>query len=85
MANGDHFTFATDLGDVDCMMTPAGIDGGFEELDANATTEFVEGCAVRVAALSDLIRMKEAAGRDKDKYHLQFLRALEEETDATDR
>jgi transcriptional regulator with XRE-family HTH domain len=79
--NGDHFTFDTDYGDLDCMMTPSGIPGGYEELNRNATTEIIQDLSVRVAGLEDLIRMKEAAGRPKDRYHLEFLRAIQERED----
>ena len=37
------------------------------------------GVVVRVAALDDLIRMKAAAGRPKDREHLEWLRALRQE------
>lgn len=39
----------------------------------------LDGTAVRVASLDDVIRSKEAAGRAKDREHLVFLRALRDE------
>jgi hypothetical protein len=76
--NGDHFTFATSAGAVDCMGTPAGV-GGFDDLDAGATDEDIDGLVLRVASLDDLIRMKQAAARPKDVQHEIWLRALRDE------
>jgi hypothetical protein len=75
---GDHFTFATDGGSLDCMGTPAGTTG-FADLDARADTVQLDGMEVRVASVDDLIRMKEAAAREKDRSHLIHLRALRQE------
>jgi hypothetical protein len=76
--NGDHFTFLTSAGALDCLRTPAGT-AGYPDLDAGATDEEVDGLIVRVAGLEDLIRMKRAAGRDKDLIALQWLGALRDE------
>src|SRR5206468_2938302 len=78
LRNGDHFTFSTVVGPLDCMGTPAGTNG-FEDLDARATDEDIDGLVVRVASLDDLIRMKQAAGRPKDREHEIWLRALRQE------
>lgn len=75
---GDHFTFATALGPLDCLGTPAGTEG-FRDLDASATTEDLDGLRVRVASLDDLIRMKRAAGRPQDRVALEWLEALRDE------
>jgi hypothetical protein len=75
---GDHFTFATDLGALDCLGTPAGTDG-FADLDASATDESLDGIVVRVASLDDLIRMKRAAGRRQDLIAVEWLEALRDE------
>jgi hypothetical protein len=81
---GDHFTFTTDAGDLDCMGTPAGV-AGFEELDANASTLDLEGFSVQVASLDDLIRMKRAAGRPKDLIEVEVLGALRDEVNEATR
>lgn len=78
---GDHFTFTTDAGGLDCLGTPAGV-GGFEELDRNADEMDLDGLTVRVASVDDLIRMKQAAGRPKDRVEVEILGALREEIDA---
>ena len=50
---------------------------GFRDLDAGATAyDLGDGLVVRIVALDDLIRMKEAAGRPKDESHLHVLAAL---------
>jgi hypothetical protein len=72
---GDHFTFMTSMGSVDIMGTPAGTSG-FDDLDQGASDVDIEGMTVRVASLDDLIRMKRAAARPRDKEHLEWLKAL---------
>lgn len=79
LERGDTFTLTTDHGDLDILATPAGV-AGFEELDATAVdAELDDGLVVRVASLDDLIRMKRAAGRQKDRIELEILGALREE------
>jgi hypothetical protein len=78
--HGDHFTFMTSAGPVDCLGTPAGTDG-FADLDASATDEDLDGLVVRVASVDDLIRMKRAAGRAQDRIALEWLGALRDELD----
>ena len=78
---GDHFTFVTRAGNLDCLGTPGG-SGGFEALRRTAREMDVGGVVVPVGALPDLIAMKLAAGRPKDRIEVEILRALEEEIDA---
>jgi hypothetical protein len=78
---GDHFTFATDAGPIDCLGTPAGTDG-FADLDALATDEDLDGLLVRVASLDDLIRMKRAADRPQDRIAVEWLSALRDELES---
>ena len=75
---GDHFTFTTNAGSLDCLGTPAGTKG-FQDLDAAATDEDLDGLTVRVPSLEDLIRMRRAAGRSKDLMALEWLGALRDE------
>ncbi len=75
---GDHFTFSTSVAPIDILGTPAGTKG-FDDLDARATDEVVDGMNVRVAAIEDLIRMKRAAGRPKDLIALEWLSAVRDE------
>ncbi|MEX0625701.1 MAG: hypothetical protein WD402_04070 [Chloroflexota bacterium] len=80
---GDAFTFVTDAGDLDILGTPAGV-AGFDELALNATELDLDGVKVRVAAIDDLIRMKQAAARPRDLAHLEVLVALRDEIDRSD-
>lgn len=80
LRNGDHFTFATSAGALDCLGTPAGTTG-FADLDAAATDEVVDDLTIRVASIEDLIRMKRAAGRPKDLIAVEWLVAVRDETE----
>lgn len=77
---GDHFTFVTDAGNLDCLGTPAG-SGGFNQIMRAAAELDLEEVKVHVAALDDLIRMKRAAGRAKDLIEVEVLSALRDEID----
>jgi hypothetical protein len=77
---GDHFTFSTEVGPIDCLGTPAGTEG-FADLDASSTEEDLDGLVVRVASLDDLIRMKRAADRPQDRIAVEWLTALRDELD----
>jgi hypothetical protein len=81
---GDSFTFTTRLGDLDCLGTPTGTRG-YDELAASATEYEVAGMRVKVVSLDDLIRMKRAAGRLKDRMVLEELGALREEVQKKER
>lgn len=65
----------TRAGDLDIALHPAGITT-FADWDAHAIDLVVLGVPVRVARLDEIIRSKEAAGRDKDRVTLPLLRAL---------
>jgi hypothetical protein len=75
---GDQLTFTTLAGDFDCRGYPAGT-GGYEELIVGATKVDFDGLEAAVASVDDLIRMKRAAGRPKDRIEAEILGALREE------
>lgn len=77
---GDHFTFETRAGNLDCLGMPAGSEG-FDDLDRTAEELDLDGVRVRVASVEDLIRMKRAAGRPKDLIEAEVLAALRSERD----
>jgi hypothetical protein len=81
IARGDSFTFQTDFGAFDILGTPSGTSG-YEDLVRNAVRIDLDGLAVLVAGIDDLIRMKRAAGRPKDLRVVEELGALREELDA---
>jgi hypothetical protein len=80
LAAGDTFTFTTDDGPLDLIATPAGT-AGFDDLAANADVVDAFGQSFLVAGIDDLIRMKRAAGRPKDRVELEILGALRDEID----
>lgn len=80
LAAGDSFTFSTDAGDLDCLGTPTGTDG-YADLVRGAVDATITGFTVKVTSLDDLIRMKRAAGRPKDRAAVEILSALRDEID----
>jgi hypothetical protein len=79
LANGQNLTFQTVHGPLDVLGMPAGVDG-FDELHRNAAEfDLGDGLVVAVCDLDDLIRMKRAAGRRKDRIELEVLTAVREE------
>ncbi|HEX3427058.1 MAG TPA: hypothetical protein VHT30_13055 [Acidimicrobiales bacterium] len=79
LANGLNFTFMTDLGPIDILGIPAGVRD-YQELALNAATfDLGDGLVVPVCDLDDLIRMKRATGRPKDRIELEVLGAVREE------
>ena len=75
LERGLNFTFATRLGSLDCLGEASG-DFTYERLAANADRYEIAGVTVAVASLDDLIRMKRAAGRIKDRIEVENLSAL---------
>lgn len=78
LASMRTLNLTTSCGDLDLACAPDGIDD-LDGLAERASTFEVTGQRVRVAALDDIIRSKEAAGRPKDVATLPILRALQEE------
>lgn len=68
----DSWTLVTETGELDILFEPAGT-GGYPDLRRQAF-EVTLGVPVLVASLADIIRMKEAAGREKDQIQLPALR-----------
>jgi predicted nucleotidyltransferase len=65
----------TRFGDLDIAFEPSGTRG-YDDLKRDAITIDIHGLEVPVASLADVIRSKEAAGRDKDRLQLPTLRRL---------
>ena len=58
---------------------PSGTDG-YADVARDAVRLTILGTSVDVASLADVIRSKEAAGREKDRMVLPILRRIQEET-----
>ena len=72
------WNLVTDHGRLDITFEPSGTHG-YDDLARDATHLVILGVAVDVASLADIIRSKEAAGREKDRLVLPVLRRLAEE------
>jgi hypothetical protein len=78
LAAGDSFTFVTDLGSLDVLGTPSGT-AGYPDLALRAKDLAVAAdLRVPVVVLGDLMRMKRASGRTKDRLQLEVLSALDD-------
>ena len=83
LENGSHFTFATPHGSLDLLSDPVGAPP-YSTLKARGTTAEIRGHRVTVASLDDLIAMKDASGRTKDKLMATEYRVLSDELRARD-
>lgn len=73
---GTAWTFVTKHGFLDIVLLPDGTRG-YDDLRRSATREqLTDTVTVSVAALADVIRSKEAAGREKDRAVLPVLRQV---------
>ena len=69
------WNLSTPYGDLDISFTPAGTRG-YEDLRREASEVKLRGLHILVASLADVVRSKEAAGRDKDRRALPVLREI---------
>lgn len=69
----------TDLGPLDVLGSILGV-GDFERIRAHAVEVELFGRYCRVISLDDLIRAKEALGREKDVFAAKELRAIRDKT-----
>ena len=75
LAGSVFWNLSTKHGDLDVTFRPSGTEG-YPDLARSAASATLGGIEVQVAALGDIIRSKEAAGRDKDRRALPILREL---------
>jgi hypothetical protein len=78
LARTEIWNLVTDHGRLDITLHPSGT-AGFEDLARDALHLTILGIEVDVASLADVVRSKEAAGREKDRLVLPTLRRLLEE------
>ena len=84
LAAGDSFTFETDSGALDILGTPSGT-AGFTDLRQRAHIVPIGDMQILVVDIADLMRMKRASGRAKDRMHLEVLSALRDDIAEADR
>lgn len=76
----DTFLFVTGAGRVDCLRVPDGT-AGYDDLARTAVEYVVDGIPVVVASAEDMLRMKRATDRVKDRIAVEALGALLDELD----
>jgi predicted nucleotidyltransferase len=74
--NTQNLTFITDLGEIDLLAVPDGIESFEGLLKRSVAMDLGADLIVQVASIDDLIAMKRAANRPKDQAHLYELLAL---------
>lgn len=84
LGTADTWTLTTRAGNLDLVFSPAGT-GGYDDVNRSARRERIAGVAVPVAALADVVRSKEAAGREKDSMQLPILRRTLEQAQRRER
>jgi hypothetical protein len=77
LAASRMWNLVTDFGRLDIAFDPSGTQG-YADVARDAVHLTILGAEVDVASLADVIRSKEAAGRDKDRLVLPVLRRLQE-------
>jgi hypothetical protein len=71
-------------GPLDVLGMPSGVNG-FDELITNFVEfDLGDGLVLPVCDLDDLIRMKRASGRTKDRIELEVLAAVKDERNGSD-
>ena len=79
LASSETWNLTTRLGELDLAFVPSGT-GGYDDLRRGAAAvRLADGLVVQVASLADVIRSKEAAGREKDRAQLPLMRRTLEE------
>jgi len=73
LSRADSWTLATTAGPLDILFSPTGTNG-YDDLRRDAVQATLRGTPVLLASLRDIIRMKEASAREKDKLQLPALR-----------
>jgi hypothetical protein len=75
LSNAVMWNLVTRFGRLDISFTPSGTRG-YDDLARRAVIYEVDDVRIPTASLIDVIRSKEAAGREKDRSHLLTLRKM---------
>ena len=75
LAAATVWNLSTRHGDLDITSVPAGTSG-YDDLRREAFEIELRGVRIQLASLADIVRSKEAAGREKDRRALPVLREL---------
>lgn len=75
LERAESWNLVTAVGRLDILFTPMGT-AGYEDLIQEAEHYDVRGVDVPVASLRSVLRMKEAAGRPKDRIAVDVIRAM---------
>jgi hypothetical protein len=78
LAESSVWNLITDHGRLDITFVPSGTQG-YDDLSRDAVHLTILGVETDVASLADVIRSKEAAGREKDRLILPVLRRILDE------
>ncbi len=84
LERAEIWNFVTQFGRLDLSYRPSGTQG-YEDLRRDAVGFELDDVEVQAASLADVIRSKEAAGRERDRQALPTLRRLLERLDDSDR
>jgi predicted nucleotidyltransferase len=76
LARGEFLNVRTDQGVLHCLSNPDGTEG-YAQLRDQAERMEIDGMDVYVASLGDLIRMKAASSRARDRLLLETLKAVQ--------
>jgi hypothetical protein len=77
LAAGCNFAFESDLGSFDILGYADGMRA-YDRMRMDAKPDTAWGCPIRVSSIDDLIRMKRAAGRAKDRLMVEELVVIAE-------
>lgn len=81
LRTGDRTLVLTDLGRIDILQGLPQVPA-FATLDAGASEVDIDGLVVKVCSLDDLLAMKRASDRPRDRDDLEALEAAREKDDA---
>lgn len=76
LSRAEMWNLVTSAGRIDIAFKPAGTDG-YDDLASSAEKFKAYGVVFLAASLSDIIRSKEAAGRQKDRDDVAIMRAMQ--------